>query len=157
MVSFRTFSLLSEYLPKDNKSFCLNQTAHCGRCGRPDEQSPCPVELGQLLQPWACLASPESPWCLRSSCCVPMAWLGCPPALLLSPHSECPWGSAGSQAGSVWEQTLRFCYQPLHQQSRGGGAMEGSSHLLCNSPSSPVCTADTLMHQWCFIRWCWGA
>lgn len=160
------FSFLSKYLSKDNKSFCLSTklfivegehvaglttrvTAKAGEAGAAPSalHSPgIPRDLVVLQEVVVLL--------------LPMPWMGYPPAPLLWPHSKCLWRKC-QISGRVLFPSRRWVFA-ISLYATGSGSWwwyyeeEESSHLLCNSPSSPVCIADILMHQWrlrCITSW----
>lgn len=118
------------------------------------ESPPRLVELGRLVQLRTHLASPETWWCFKRSwsCLYPCHEWAVPQ------HHRCDHtvsvcgGSVRSQAGCCFGADAEFLLSAFTQLRAESWwwyyEEEEPSHLLCKSPSSPVCIADILMHQW---------
>lgn len=98
------------------------------------ESPPRLVELGRLVQLRTHLASPETWWCFKRSwsCLYPCHEWAVPQ------HHRCDHTVSVEEVsdlrqGAVLEQTLSFCYQPLHnwEQSHDGGTMKKKSPVIC--------------------------
>lgn len=115
-------------------------------------------KLGQLLQPhWSGIPRELMPLQEVVILLVPLCHGWAVPQHHCCDRTVSVCGGSSSQAGScsgadnefllpaftqLWAESWWWCCEE-----------EESSHLLCNSPSSPVCIADILRHR----QWCWCA